>query len=83
MKKKSDFREIKKNNKEEKHKVIILSGFSDEQLNNFINIYKKNKLPEATFATVTKTSKEFKIKDLVKELKKEKRMMKNFRSKSS
>ncbi len=83
MKKKSDFRQIKKNNKEEKNKVIILSGFSDEQLHNFIDNYKKTKLPKAIFATVTETSKEFKIKNLLRELKKEKRMMKNFRNKSS
>ena len=83
MKKKSDFRQIKKNNKEEKNKVIILSGFSDEQLHNFIDNYKKTKLPKAIFATVTETSKEFKIKNLLRELKKEKRMMKNFRNKST
>lgn len=79
MKKKSDFRKIKSSNKEEKHKAIILSGFSDKQLNKFINNYKKNNLPKAIFATVTKTSKEFKIKDLLKELKKEKRMLKKYK----
>ena len=57
--------------------------FSDEQLHNFIDNYKKTKLPKAIFATVTETSKEFKIKNLLRELKKEKRMMKNFRNKST
>ena len=78
MKKQSDFREIKHSNKEEKHKVIILNGFSDRQLNNFINLYKNNKLPETIFAIVTKTSKNFKVKDLLRELKKEKRLLKKF-----
>ncbi|MEK6835409.1 MAG: DUF3783 domain-containing protein [Nanoarchaeota archaeon] len=83
-KQKSDFRELKKGKKEEKHKVIILNGFSDSQLNSFIDFYKKSNLPKAIFATVTKISKEFKVKDLLKELKKERRMMKkNVRSKNS
>ncbi|MEK6834857.1 MAG: DUF3783 domain-containing protein [Nanoarchaeota archaeon] len=75
MKKKTDFRQIKSNKKEDKVKVVILSGFSDSQLHNLINNYKKNNLPKAIFATVTKTSKEFKIKDLLKELKKEHKFM--------
>lgn len=75
MKKKTDFRQIKNNKKEDKVKVVILSGFSDSQLHNLINNYKKNNLPKAIFATVTKTSKEFKIKDLIKELKKEHKFM--------
>ena len=68
---KTDFRQIKNNKKEEKHKIIILSGYSDEQLHDFINNYKKNKLPKAIFATITKHNKNFKLKDLLKELKKE------------
>jgi len=76
MKKKSDFKEIKNSRKEEKNKVIILSGFSDAQLNEFINFYKANKLPKAIFSTVTKKSKEFKLKKLLKELKKEKKLLK-------
>ena len=39
---KTDFRQIKNNKKEEKHKIIILSGYSDEQLHDLINTYKKN-----------------------------------------
>ena len=83
MKNKSDFKEIKNSKKEEKNKVIILNGFSDSQLNEFINFYKANKLPKAIFSTVTKTSKEFKLKRLLKELKKEVRLIKNVRTKST
>ena len=68
---KTDFRQIKNNKKEEKHKIIILSGYSDEQLHDLINTYKKNKLPKAIFAAITKHNKNFKLKDLLKELKKE------------
>ena len=71
MKKKTDFRQIKNSKKEEKEKIIILSGYSDEQLHDFINNYKKNKLPKAIFAAITKHNKNFKLKDLLKELKKE------------
>ena len=71
MKKKTDFREIKSNKKEDKHKIVILSGYSDEQLHKFIEIYKLSKLPKAIFATITNKSKEFKVKYLLKELKKE------------
>jgi len=76
MKKKTDFREIKKSKKEEKHKIIILSGYSDEQLHNFIEMYKLSKLPKAIFAGVTNKSKEFKLKHLLKELKKEHKIIK-------
>ena len=38
MKKKTDFKKINNGNREEKSKAIILSGFSDKQLNNFINL---------------------------------------------
>ena len=74
--KKSDFREIKDSKKEEKHKVIILSGFSDKQIHDFIEFYKLSKSPKAIFATVTEHSKEFKLKDLLRELKKEHKVMK-------
>ena len=71
MKKKTDFIEIKNSSKEDKNKAIILSGFSDKQLHDFINFYKLSKLPKAIFASVTKHSKECKVKDLLRELKKE------------
>jgi len=71
MKKKTDFREIKKSNKEGKHKIIILSGFSDKQIHELINNYKSSKLPKAIFATITKHNKNFKLKDLLRELKRE------------
>lgn len=73
---KSDFKEIKKSKKENKDKVIILEGFSDEQLHNLIDIYKKNKLPKCIFASITNRSREFKLKDLINELKKEHKAIK-------
>ena len=76
MKKKTDFRRIKNSKKEEKHKIIILNGFSDKQLHTFIEHYKLSKLPRAIFATVTNKSKEFRLKYLLKELKKEHKLMK-------
>ncbi len=81
-KQKSDFKEIK-SNKGEKEKIVILSGFSDQELHNFIDFYKLGNLPKAIFATVTKNNKEFKIKDLIKELKKEHKFMQNVSNKSS
>ncbi len=51
-------------------KIILLSGFSDRQLHDLIDAYRKNqKFPKAIFATVTDQSKEFKLKDLLTELK--------------
>ncbi len=71
MKNKTDFKEIKNSKKEEKNKIVILNGFSDAQLHRFIEMYKSSKLPKTIFATVTEKSKEFKLKYLLKELKKE------------
>lgn len=51
-------------------KVILLSGFSDKQLHDVIDAYRSNKkLPKTIFATVTEQSKEFKVKELLEELK--------------
>ncbi len=79
MKKKTDFKEIKSSKKEEKHKIIILNGFSDSQIHDLIEHYKSSKLPKAIFATVTEISKEFKIKHLIKELKKEHKAIKKLK----
>ena len=76
QKQKSDFKEIK-NNKGEKEKIIILSGFSDEELHNFIDFYKLGNLPKPIFASVTKNNKEFKLGNLINELKKEHKLMKD------
>ncbi len=52
-----------------KAKVIIINGFSSEELKEFISFYKKNpNLPVPIFATVTDNSIEMKVKDLLKEL---------------
>ena len=55
-------------------KTIIIHDFSDKEINEFINHYKKNeKLPKVIFATVTETTKEMKVKDILKELEEEHR----------
>jgi len=58
---------------EQETKIILVHGFSNKQLIDFIDYYKKNKdLPKTIFASVTKNSINMKIKDLVKELETEK-----------
>lgn len=54
----------------EEQKVILLSVFSDKQLHAVIDAYQSNpELPKTIFATVTEASQEFKVKDLLAELK--------------
>ncbi len=71
----STFKEIKKTNEDEKEtKVVIVYGFSSKQLNTFIDHYRKNaELPKTIFATVTSTSKNMRLRDLIRELEQEKR----------
>ena len=53
-------------------KTIILNDFTDKEINEFINHYKKNpNLPKSIFALVTETTKEMKVKDILKELEEE------------
>jgi len=53
-------------------KIILLSGFSDQELHAVIDAYRLNKaMPKAIFATVTELSQEFKVKDLLSELMRE------------
>lgn len=54
---------------ETKEKIIIMNGFSKEEMRELITWYKKNtNLPPAIFAGITKYSIEWKIKDLLNEL---------------
>ena len=67
---------------EEDVKIILLSGFSDKQLHDLIDAYRKNpNFPKAIFATVTDSSKEFKLKDLLSELKTEAEQLNRTREK--
>lgn len=68
------FKKIEESKDGEKEtKVILVHGFSNKQLSDFIDYYKKNKeLPKTIFASVTKNSINMKIKDLVNELEMEK-----------
>lgn len=53
-------------------KIIIMNGFTREEIREFIDWYKKNKnLPSVIFASVTEHSIEWKLGDLLKELIKE------------
>ena len=62
-------------------KVIILNGFKEEELKEFLSWYKKNeKLPKSIFAVVTEHSMEWKVKDLIKELVKEDEEVKRLKS---
>ncbi len=50
-------------------KAILLSGFSNDEIKELLNCYRKNKkLPETIFASVTKTALNWKVKDWLKEL---------------
>ncbi len=50
-------------------KIIIINGFTNEELKEFIAFYKKNpNLPIPIFATVTDNSLQMKVKDLIEEL---------------
>ena len=53
-------------------KIIIMNGFTREEIREIIDWYKKNKnLPPVIFASVTEHSIEWKLGDLLKELIKE------------
>lgn len=54
-------------------KTIILNGFTNEELNELIDYYRRNrKLPKKViFASVTKRSKSMKLGKLLKELEKD------------
>ncbi|MBI2445767.1 DUF3783 domain-containing protein [Candidatus Micrarchaeota archaeon] len=57
-------------------KIILLSGFSDQELHAVIDAYRINKqMPTAIFATVTAASENFKVKDLLAELELEKKQI--------
>ncbi|MCD6245723.1 DUF3783 domain-containing protein [candidate division WOR-3 bacterium] len=65
-------------------KIIIINGFTNEELKEFLSFYKKNpNLPVPIFATVTDNSLEMKVKDLIEELIEEdenfKKMMKEMK----
>lgn len=67
-------------------KIIIINGFTNEELKDFLSFYKKNpNLPIPIFATVTDNSLEMKVKDLIEELIEEdgsfKKMMKEMKEK--
>ncbi|MGB9694976.1 MAG: DUF3783 domain-containing protein [Caldisericaceae bacterium] len=56
----------------EEKKFILLAGFSNEEIIEFLKIYKANeKLPKAIFASVTETALDWKVKDWLDELTKE------------
>ncbi len=64
-------------------KIIIINGFSEEELKEFLSWYKQNeKLPKSIFAVVTEHSIEWKVKDLLEELVKEDEEMKKIREKN-
>jgi hypothetical protein len=57
---------------EQDAKVVLLSGFSDSQVNAFIDYYHTNpELPKAIFATVTRSSRLKRLRDVLNDLEKE------------
>ena len=53
-------------------KAILLSGFTNEEIREFLGWYKQNKnLPRVILASVTETALEWKVKDWLKELEEE------------
>ena len=60
------------NNLEIDSKVIVLNAVSNKELNDFVHHFKTLNLGKPFFAMVTETSKKWKFKNLVNELKAEK-----------
>jgi len=53
-------------------KAVLLSGFTNEEIKEFLSWYKQNKnLPRVILASVTETALEWKVKDWLKELEEE------------
>ncbi|MBI2147443.1 DUF3783 domain-containing protein [Candidatus Woesearchaeota archaeon] len=65
------FEELKRDDdkNELRDKVILLHGFSDQQVHAVMDQYHANaSLPKAVFATITPFSRNKRVKDIVKEL---------------
>ncbi len=61
-------------------KIIIVNGFTEEELKEFLSWYRKNEnLPKSIFAVVTQHSIEWKLGDLLKELIREDEEMKKLK----
>jgi len=66
------FRKLGDNENVQGTRVILLHNFSDSEVIEFINHYKKNEnLPKSIIAVTTPTSLEWKVRDLMDELIKE------------
>ncbi len=66
------FRKLGENENVQGTRVILLHNFSDKEVIEFINHYKKNEnLPKSIIAVTTPTSLEWKVIDLMEELIKE------------
>jgi hypothetical protein len=66
------FRKLGDDTGEQDTKVVLLSGFSDAQVNAFLDYYHKNPdLPRAIFATVTRSSRLRRLRDVLRELEQE------------
>jgi DNA-binding transcriptional MerR regulator len=62
-------------------KAVLLSGFTNEEIREFLNWYKQNKkLPRVILASVTETALEWKVKDWLKELEEEDRYFRESRA---
>jgi len=57
-------------------KIILLHGFSDAQIKEFLDHYHESGLPESIFASITPKSKLKRVRDLLKELAQESRHIK-------
>ena len=71
--KENTFEKINPTNEGEKQeKVLILHGFSNKQIQEFIKHYKIHKdLPKVIFASTTANSEKMMVKELIEELIKE------------
>ncbi len=66
------FRKLGDNENVQGTRVILLHNFSDREVIEFINHYKKNEnLPKSIIAVTTTTSLEWRVRDLMDELIKE------------
>ncbi|MEK6874358.1 MAG: DUF3783 domain-containing protein [Nanoarchaeota archaeon] len=69
--------DLENDGNEHPDKVILIHGFSDKQLNLFIEYYKSNPdLPKTNFAVVTSHSKLRRVRDVINEIAQEGRMLK-------
>lgn len=66
-------RQAEETPEEKEDKVIIFHGFSDEQIQDIIDLYVEEEMPECYFAATTPQSRLKRLRDVINEIIKEHR----------